>query len=702
VAGGVLRIVSAIDLDTPVQFVRGVGPVRGRHFGDLGVRTVGDLIEHLPFRYELLPVSVPIGELELDKPATVIGTVSGLRARGGRTRGSIVAELIDGTGRCRVRWFNAPFVADQVRRGDIIRVTGKITVPDSVAEFVNPRFTVIDPDDDVFQYDHDRHEPVYPACADLTSRQIGRIIREVLSQVGDRIEETLPEEVRARRGLPPRRSAVLRVHEPTSLEDARIARRRLAYDELLFLQLAIQSVRARRRDDTSAVPVTVSPHVDQRIRARLPFRLTPGQEGAVAEITRDLGAARPMNRLLQGDVGAGKTAVAVYAALSVIAHRHQVALLAPTETLSDQHFRKVSAYLEGSRVRLALLTGSTRPSDRARIDSGIRTGCVDLLIGTHAMLEDYVAFKDLALVIIDEQHRFGVAQRAAARTKGRCPHCLVMTATPIPRTLAMTLFGDLDISTIRDRPPGRQPIQTRLIQSADIDGAWSAVRRRLELGEQAYVVYPLVEESENLPLKAATTEVDRLRGGPLRGFEVGLLHGRMSGAEKDRVMSDFRAGRLHALVSTTVIEVGVDVPNATVMVVEQAERFGLSQLHQLRGRVGRGRSASLCLLVSDSREENTLTRLRVLCATEDGFRIAEEDLKLRGPGELLGRRQHGLPELRIANLVDDLDVLEFARDDAAAMLAADPTLTHSGHAALKHALITRLSAVAPVTELAQA
>jgi len=694
--------VAAIDLETPVQFVRGVGPARARHFETLEVRTVGELIEHLPFRYDLLPRSVPIGSLELDKPATIIGTVASIRARSGRAKGSIVADVVDGTGRCRVRWFNAPYAADQVRRGDTIRVTGKIDVQNDLAQFVNPRLVVLDPDEDPFRDDQDRFEAVYPACADLPSRQIGRIIRGVLPDVADRIEEVLPEELRRRRELPTRRTAFLRVHQPTRLDDANVARRRLAYDELLLLQLAIQAARARRRDDTSAATMQVNEKVDARIRARLPFRLTPGQEHAVADILTDMGAVRPMNRLLQGDVGAGKTAVAVYAALATIANHRQVALLAPTETLAEQHFRKVSAYLDGSRVRIALLTGSSGESDRAAIDEGIGAGTIDLLIGTHALLEGHVAFRDLALLIIDEQHRFGVAQRAAARGKARSPHCLVMTATPIPRTLAMTLFGDLDVTTIRDRPPGRRPIQTRLVRTPEIDEAWTFVRGRLERGEQAYVVYPLVEESEALPLKAATTEVERLRAGPFGGFKVGLLHGRMRSDEKEQVMSAFRGGELHVLVSTTVIEVGVDVPNATVMVVEHAERFGLSQLHQLRGRIGRGTRASYCLLISDAQDENTLARLEVICRTEDGFRIAEEDLRLRGPGELLGRRQHGLPELRVANLIEDIDLLEAARDDAAVILKDDSSLSRDEHAALRRALGRRLGSVAPVCELAQA
>ncbi|HRX87578.1 MAG TPA: ATP-dependent DNA helicase RecG, partial [Phycisphaerae bacterium] len=405
-------------------------------------------------------------------------------------------------------------------------------------------------------------------------------------------------------------------------------------------------------------------------------------------IAADLNSDQPMTRLLQGDVGSGKTAVAVYAALTTIASRGQVAMLLPTEVLAQQTFERLTAYLAGSRVRMALLTGGMPRAARAEALTALARGQIDIVAGTHALLEPDVHFRRLALVIVDEQHRFGVSQRARLREKGVRTHYLVMTATPIPRTLAMTLYGDLDVTVIDALPPGRQPIATRLVGPGDPErsAAWDEVRRRLTAGEQAYIVYPLVEESEALDLKAATAEAENLRAGALAGFAVGLLHGRMSGPEKSAVIEEFRAGRLQALVSTTVIEVGVDVPAATVMVIEHAERYGLSQLHQLRGRVGRGDQPSCCLLMTELAGEPARQRLGVICATTDGFRIAEADLKLRGPGELLGTRQHGLPAFKAANLIEDLDLITAARDDAAVLLRDDPELSAPANAGLRAAV----------------
>ncbi len=688
-----------LTLSTPVQFLRGVGPVRAIEFGKLGVITVGDLLEHIPFRHQTIPRSKSIGELELEETATVVGELRRVRGNRAFTKQSITADLVDGTGTCRVRWFNSPFLADKLHFGSIVRVTGKVDAWRDRAAFTNPRLVVFDEDEDPFADDRERFEPVYSGTALLPSRHIAKVVASVWDDAIAEVSDCVPEALRRLRSLPSRASALRQCHHPTSLEHVAVSRKRLAYEEFLICQVAVQIVR-RRLPQRHATALVIDRTLDERIRARFPFRLTPGQDEAVAEISSDLSKTRPMNRMLQADVGAGKTAVAVYAALAVIATRQQVAILAPTEVLAAQHRDKVARYLQGSRVRTAYLSGSTSAADRSRILPALAKGEVDIIVGTHALLEPNVRFRHLALVIIDEQHRFGVAQRAAMRRKGNAPHSLLLTATPIPRTLMMAAFGELDVSTIQGSPPGRTPVETKLVCSSNTAAAWRFVRQRIDHGAQVYIVYPLVDESESLPLRAATTEVERLRKTVLRDCTVELLHGRMNTREKESVMDRFRTGETRVLVSTTVIEVGVDVPAATVMVIEHAERFGLSQLHQLRGRIGRGRKKSYCLLMSDSETAEMNARLQIVCETSDGFRIAEEDLRLRGPGELLGKQQHGMPTFKIADLTVDGEPLEQAREDAAQVLLVDPKLRDPKHAALRRAVMDQYGEVMGLVDVA--
>ena len=680
---------AGLRLDTAVQFVSGVGPARARQLSALGIETVGELIEHFPFRYDYRPRSQAIGSLVLDETATIVGQIRRVRTRGGFGREVVTAEVEDGTGRCVVRWFNSAYLRDILGPGVVIAATGKVSQHRRHGCLTNPKYRIIEGASPDAVMNGESFDPVYPATAGLSSRRIARIVATALAEVGAQIDDPLPDDLRRSRSFPPRRTAVQRYHLPTRAADVEVARRRLAYDELLLMHLAVQVQRAAAERSTQACPIETTEEIDRRIRARFGFELTDGQNAAVADIVGDLARTRPMRRLLQADVGAGKTAVALYAALATIANRRQVAFLAPTEILAEQHCRKITQCLTDSRVRVRLLVGNTPRKDRRTALQALSTGETNLVVGTHALLEEDVAIPWLGLVIVDEQHRFGVRQRARIRGKGRDPHYLVLTATPIPRTLAMTIFGDSDVSTIRDLPPGRGPVETRCVKPPEQSKAWERVREELGSGRQAFVVFPLVERTAALPLKSAVDEVEQLRAGALSGFSVELLHGQMPREQKEAVMARFVAGETQALAATTVIEVGIDVPNATVMMIHHAERFGLSQLHQLRGRVGRGEHPSVCLLLTDTESETALERLSILCRTSDGFVIAEEDLRLRGPGEVVGQRQHGIVEFKVADLARDADTLEFSRADAAAIVAADSGLTKPVHRGLRLALLER-------------
>ena len=666
---------------TPVEALPGVGPVMAGALRRLGLASAADLVRHVPLRWEEDREESTLADLAAeggpDSSAGVNATVRGevVRARWAPGRHPRLEAMIeDGTGSIRVVWFNAPWLRSRIHPGRRGLLQGAVKRRSGYLEMTNPRWEPIEEGREPPSRAA-RLRPVYPANEELGSRQIEKLVALVLEPCLARIEDPLPTAYRDLRALPGLAESWRRMHRPGSMEDVAAARRRLAFDELFLLQLGVMMRRQQWRSQRRAMPLPCSEMLDARIRARLTHTLTEEQERVTAEIAADLRQATPMNRLLQGDVGSGKTLVAVYGMLLAVANAGQAALVAPTELLAEQHWRSILTMLDRSQVQVELLTGSIGAAARTGVLERIASGETNLVVGTHALLEEGVRFKSLALAVIDEQHRFGVEQRAALRAKAGSlvPHVLVMTATPIPRTLGMTLYGDLDVSVLRGRPPGRRPVTTRVVGAAKAPEVYAWVRTRLDRGEQAYVVVPAVEESDAGLLDVAT-HGRFLSEGPFRGLPLGMLHGRMDAEEREAVMARFRAGELRVLVATVVIEVGVDVPNASVMVVEHADRFGLSQLHQLRGRVGRGTARSYCIFIGDPSTPEATARLAAIAGCDDGFEIAETDLRIRGPGELFGSRQSGLAPFRVADPFRDAELLAMARRDARDWIERDPAL----------------------------
>jgi ATP-dependent DNA helicase RecG len=681
-----------------VQFLKGVGPARAEQLHRLGIETVGDLLFHFPRGYEDLTDVRAITALSEGVLQTVHGEVIEIdnrRLPDGRTVVSVVLSD-DGKNCLEGVWFNQPFIARRFRYGQHVAFSGKPKWFRDHWQMTTPLVQTLDGPTTVSS---PGIVPVYPLTEELRADQLRPVLRRAVEEFADQAREVLPEDLRRQRGLPAAAQALRDIHLPATLAAARAARRRFVYEEFLILQLALALRRRDLRDRQRAPKLIVTPQIDARIRRLFPFRLTADQDKAIAEISNDLASDRPMQRLLQADVGAGKTAVAVYALLVAVANKHQAALMAPTEVLARQHWHTLEAYLAKSRVRRLLLTGALSGKARKAALAGLAAGDIDLVVGTQALVQDAVQFARLGLVVIDEQHKFGVSQRARMRKLGVDPHYLVMTATPIPRTVALTVFGDLDVSIIRQLPPGRQPVVTRWRTEAQRASVYEKLREELAHGRQAYIVCPLVAESELLDLKAAEQVYAELSTGPLKDFRVGLLHGRMPEEVKDEVMQRFRARELDVLVSTMVIEVGVDVPNATFLIIEHAERFGLSQLHQLRGRVSRGEVAGQCYLFSGPVTDEARERLRALTRTTDGFALAELDAQQRGLGEFFGTRQHGLGELHVGDLLADRDILQEARKDAFALVAADAGLRRPEHALLRQAVWHRYGKTLELAEV---
>ena len=654
-----------MDLYAPVTKLQGIGPARAKQLSALGIDTVYDLLAYFPRTYEDRTRMVSIDQLEPDQPACFEGVVVKGPTTAHIRKGLSLTKLTvaDLTGKLNLVYFNQPYVAENLRYGETYIFYGAIS-GDYGNQMQNPACEPADAPGVLTR----RIMPIYGLTAGISNKILSKCVSQALDTCLDKLPELLSADLTARYGLCSQGQAYAAIHRPEDWDDLERARKRLVFEEFYLFCVGLQLMRHRR---TKAQTEPYGKCDWEAFADALPFRLTNAQRRAIADIAKDFGRGTPMNRLLQGDVGSGKTMVAAAAAYLAIQNGHQAAFMAPTEILAEQHYQSLSRLFDGFGISCALLTGSMTAGEKRKIKESLLTGDISLVVGTHALLTEDVAFRDLDLVIADEQHRFGVAQRAALSAKGKSPHLLVMSATPIPRTLALMVYGDLDVSVLDELPPGRQTIDTFLVGESMRARINAFIRKHADAGNQVYVVCPAVEESELDSLKSAEIWAETLQKMVFPDLRVGLLHGKLKGSEKDRIMGQFARHELDVLVATTVIEVGVDVPNATLMVIENADRFGLSQLHQLRGRVGRGKDKSYCVLFSDNKNPDTLARLKALCKTNDGFVIAEEDLKLRGPGDFFGSRQHGLPQFKAASLTSDLDILHLAKNAAESALA-DP------------------------------
>ncbi len=694
-------------LDLPVTAVKGISTALAGKFGKMGVKTVRDLLYFFPHRHLDYSRLKSISQLVVGEEQTIIASVWQAQETRPGGRRSTEAIVGDETGNIRVVWFNQPYLAKKLTTNSRIILSGRVSLFKGRHVFQSPEWEMVESQD----YVHTgRLVPVYSLTQGLRPRQVRKLMKGFVDLWAWQVEDFMPRELIKRLDFLELPQAISQAHYPDDENTKDRARRRLAFDELFILQLGVMEKKREWKESRPGTSFNVPHELLNTFTESLSFKLTSAQEKTLAEILADLEKSEPMSRLLQGEVGSGKTVVATAALLVAAANDHQGAFMAPTEILAEQHFATICELLsrvgreEGEEylrtytgilprpLRVVLLIGDIRQSGKRQLQKAIASGEVDIIIGTHALLQKGVEFPRLGLVIVDEQHRFGVEQRSALRGKGFSPHMLVMTATPIPRTLALTLYGDLDLSVIDELPPGRQTVKTKWLQPGQMASACAFIRKQVAEGHQAFIICPLIEESEAIAAQAAVVEYERLSQEVFTDLRLGLLHGRLSGEEKDSVMESFRNRELDILVSTPVIEVGVDVPNATVMMVESADRFGLSQLHQFRGRVGRGQAQSYCMLIAENPSELGRERLDIIENTQDGFKLAEEDLKLRGPGEFFGTRQSGLPDLRMARLSDKA-LLELARKEAIALFEKDPDMVQEEH----HLLAREVARVWPET-----
>lgn len=656
--------VFAVEYQTSIRALKGVGEKRAQLYEKLGADTVGALLQLYPRQYEDWSQVTRIDAAPFDKNCCIkarpVGEVREHRIRKGMTLYKVTVS--DGHSRMRITIFNNKYAAAKLKPGHDFLFFGKAGGNFNGREMTSPMIEEAGTGE--------RIRPIYPQTAGLPSRAIESAVAQALNEMKENLEDPLPEALRQRYSLCHRRFALENIHFPVSREACEIAKKRLVFEELLILQLGMLTLKGRSRELAGC---RLTRDTTAAFFSTLPFTPTGAQRRAVAECVADMQKPTPMNRLLQGDVGSGKTAVAAALCHTAAASGMQTAFMAPTEILAGQHYKSLSQMFKTAGIRVALLTGSTKAKEKREIYEALEAGEIDVAVGTHALLTEAVTFRRLGFVITDEQHRFGVAQRAALSQKGDHPHLLVMSATPIPRSLGLIIYGDLDISVLDEMPPGRTPVKTYAVNTSYRERAYHYVKKHLDAGRQGYIVCPLVEEGET-DLTSAREYAQKLQNGSFRRYQVGLLHGKLNAREKEETMTRFYNGGIQLLVSTTVVEVGVDVPNAVIMVIENAERFGLSQLHQLRGRVGRGKFQSTCILISDAQNPEAVKRLKVMCETNDGFKIADEDLRLRGPGDFFGHRQHGLPKMKIANIFKDIAVLKEARQAAEGVMKADPKL----------------------------
>jgi ATP-dependent DNA helicase RecG len=680
----------------PLQFLKGVGEAKATLFKRLEIFTVGDAITHYPRDYEDRSKLKKLAELQDGEQCSFEGIIASKIIESRPRKGLLVSRVSirDDTGLINAAWFNQPYLKNNIKTGDRFIFYGTITKKKTF-EVLNPVYEKTDEEKD--PVNTCRIVPVYPATGKLTQNAIRSVIRNAIEYAGNEILEIIPQWIMEKYDLEGFKYSINNIHYPESDKAFLKARERLVFEELLLLQLALLSQKTVA--DMTEAGIRFKDGGIDKFTATLPFKLTTAQIRVLAEIERDMENGRVMNRLVQGDVGSGKTIIAVLALVKAVRSGYQGALMVPTEILADQHFRSISPMLEAIGIHTALLTGSTGAKASRELLVGIREGSVDIVIGTHALLEDKVVFNHLGLVVTDEQHRFGVRQRAVLSKKGENPDMIVMTATPIPRTLALILYGDLDISVIDELPPGRKKIETYAVDKGMRERINKFIRKQVSEGRQVYIVCPLVDESDAIEAKSAANHAEELAHTVFNDLRVALIHGKMKTAEKDAVMAGFAAGVTDILVSTTVIEVGVNIPNATLMVVENAERFGLAQLHQLRGRVGRGEHQSYCVLFNESKSEIARERMKVMEKTSDGFVISEKDLELRGPGDFFGTRQHGIPELKIANLYRDMEILKKAQEAALLLKEKDKLLKSAENRPLGLAVSKRFTGIANTISL---